>query len=200
MNDIEAFNQALFLQMNAGVGTPSWVINTVVAVAEDLIYLIPVLLLVLWFTGDKARRSLALKVCLVAMLGVGLNQVIGLFWQHPRPFMIGLGQTLLPHVDDSSFPSDHMTVFTGAGLTLLLDGALGLGLATLAIGLGVAWGRVFLGVHFPLDMAGAVGVAACSYLATSPIWKIAGMAVTGFAERLYRTVLAQPIRAGWLRR
>lgn len=200
MNEIEAFNQSLFLRINAGVGTQSWVIDTAIVIADDLIYLIPVLLLVLWLSGDEARRSLAIKACLVVILGVGMNQVIGLVLQQPRPFMIGLGHAWIPHAADSSFPSDHMTVFAGVGLTLLLDGAPWFGLITLIVGLSIAWARVFLGVHFPLDMLGAVGVAACSYLITSPLWRRAGRAITDLAERLYRMVLARPITAGWIRR
>lgn len=93
-----------------------------------------------------------------------------------------------------------MTVFAGVGLALLCDGAFWLGVATLIAGLGVAWARVFLGVHFPLDMLGAVGVAAGSYLISSPLWSRAGGAVTDWAERLYRTVLARLITVGWIRR
>jgi membrane-associated phospholipid phosphatase len=72
---------------------------------------------------------------MVAMLGVGMNQVIGLAWQHPRPFMIGIGHTWIPHAADSSFPSDHMTVLAGVGLPLLLEGALWFGLTTMIVGL-----------------------------------------------------------------
>ena len=59
--------------------------------------------------------------------------------------------------------------------------------------------RVFLGVHFPLDMAGAVAVAAIAYAIVSPLWRMAGGALIVLAERLYPTALARPIAAGWLR-
>jgi len=49
MNKIEAFNQSLFLRINAGVDTPSWAVDTAIVIADDLIYLIPVLL-----TGVKS--------------------------------------------------------------------------------------------------------------------------------------------------
>lgn len=61
-----------------------------------------------------------------------------------------------------------MTVFAGVGLTPLLDGATGWGVVTLLVGLCVAWARVFLGMHFPLDMAGAVAVAGIVYTIASP--------------------------------
>ncbi|MEX8493621.1 phosphatase PAP2 family protein [Sphaerotilus sp.] len=61
------------------------------------------------------------------------------------------------HAPDASFPSDHGTVFSAVSLCLLLAGEWVWGLAVLMVGMGVAWARVYLGVHFPLDMLGAVG-------------------------------------------
>ena len=200
MNKIEAFNQSLFLWINAGVDAPSWAVDTAIVLADDLVYLIPLLLFVLWIWGDGARRNLAIKACLVAMLGIGANQVIALVWQHPRPFMIGLGHAWTPHAADSSFPSDHMTVFAGIGLTLLFSGAFRLAAAVLTTAFAIAWARVFLGVHFPLDMVGAVAVAGVAYVVISPLWRMAGDTCTNLAERLYRAVLARPIASGWIRR
>ncbi|MEO8410450.1 MAG: phosphatase PAP2 family protein [Propionivibrio sp.] len=200
MNQLEALNRSFFLIVNGAPDTPPWLINTAIAVGEYWIYLIPVLLLALWIGGDTASRNRAVKAGFIAMFGVGLNQLIPLFWQHPRPFVLGLGHTWIPHAVDSSFPSDHLTVLASVGLTLLLDGAFRTGLITLFVGLCVGWARVFLGVHFPLDMLGAVGVAGFSYLFVSQIWRRAGVAITGLAERLYRTLLARPIAAGWIKR
>jgi undecaprenyl-diphosphatase len=200
MNSIETFNHALFLHINGAIDTPTWIVDIAIVTGDYLIYLIPALLLMLWLHGTQATRNLAVKACLVAMLGIGINQIIPLFWQHPRPFMEGLGHTWISHAADSSFPSDHMTVFSAVGLTLLLDGAFWIGLTVLMAGLGIAWARVFLGVHFPLDMVGAVGIAVCSYLFVSPLWHRTGNVITALAERLYRAVLVRPIAAGWLRR
>ncbi|WP_374554265.1 phosphatase PAP2 family protein [Aquitalea pelogenes] len=199
MNDLEVFNRTLFLQINGGADTPAWLIQTAIGMADYLVYLIPILLFGQWLWGNHGWRNLAIKACLVTLLALGVNQGIGLLWTHPRPFMIGLGHTWIPHAADSSFPSDHMTVFAGIGLTLLFDGALGWAVVTLLTGLGVAWARVFLGVHFPMDMAGAVGVVAVSYMAVKPLWQVLGALVTDHVERLYRLMLARPIARGWIR-
>lgn len=45
MNSIEVFSRALFLQINGGDGTPTWLIQIAIGIADDLIYLIPLLLL-----------------------------------------------------------------------------------------------------------------------------------------------------------
>lgn len=200
MEHIEALNRALFLKTNADLGTARWMIDRAVVIANDLIYLIPVLLCAMWLWGNDGRRGLAIQACLTAMLGLGLNQVIGAAWQHPRPFAIGLGHAWTQHVADSSFPSDHMTIFTAIGISLLLGRERLLGLLTLAAGLGVAWARIFLGLHFPLDMLGAVGVACFSYIALAPLWRHTGEHLTRFVERLYRSFMAWPIAQGWMRR
>ena len=80
MNEIEAFNQSLFLRINGGAGTPTWGADTAIVMGDYLVYLIPLLLLTLWLWGDETKRNPALKACLVAMLGVGANQVIALVW------------------------------------------------------------------------------------------------------------------------
>ncbi len=200
MNELEAFNRTLFLQINGSDGTPAWLIQVAIGIADYLIYLIPLLVLGLWLWGDHARRSMAIKAFLVAMLSFAANQAIGMIWPHPRPFMTGIGHAWISHVADSSFPSDHMTVFSSIALTLLFDGAAGWGTVILFSGLCVAWARVFLGVHFPLDMVGSVAVAGAAYAITSPAWRMVADTLTRVAEKLYRTILARPIAAGWLRR
>lgn len=200
MEQIEILNRALFLKINTSPDTSSWVIGIAKVVADDLIYAIPALLAIYWLWGSEAKRSLALKACLVAMLGVGINQLIGLVWQHPRPFMIGLGHTWVQHAADSSFPSDHMTVFAGIGISLLLGGEILVGVLTLVTGLAVAWSRIFLGVHFPLDMLGSIGIACLSYALILPVWWRVGNTVTTFIEMLYRSIMAKPIARGLVRR
>lgn len=200
MNPLESVNQTLFLQLNGGDHTPAWLIHVAIGIADDLIYLIPVLLIAMWLWGGRTHRNLAIEACLVTLLALGANQLIGLVWQHPRPSMIGLGHTWIAHAADSSFPSDHVTVFASIGLTLLLGGARRLAIAVLATGFAVAWARVFVGVHFPLDMVGAVAVAGVAYVVISPLWRKAGDTMTTLAEQLYRMILARPIAAGWARR
>ncbi len=48
-------------------------------------------------------------------------------------------------------------------------------------------------------MAGAVAVAAVTYMALTPLWRNLAASVTDFAERLYWHILARPIAMGWIR-
>lgn len=199
MNTLEALNQTLFLTINATTSTPHWQIAIASGIADYVIYLVPLVLAALWLSGDRDSREAALRACCVAMLAMGFNQIIGLAWMHPRPFMIGLGHTFVEHAPDSSFPSDHGTVFASITLTLLLARMHWTGLLTLIAGLAVMWARVFIGVHFPLDMAGAVVIACVAYIVVTPMWSRAGGAATDLTVLLYRKLLAWPIARGWMR-
>src|SRR5579862_8200821 len=174
MNRLEALNHAWFLAINATPATPRWQIDIALVIADDFLYLIPALLALLWLFGDRDQRSAAVRACCVAFLALGLNQLIGMVWMHPRPFMIGLGHTFIEHVPDSSFPSDHGTLFASVALTFLLAGLRRCGVLVALAGVAIAWARVYIGVHFPLDMAGAAGIACVAYLLVAPVWARAG--------------------------
>jgi undecaprenyl-diphosphatase len=197
---METLNTTLFLIINGATGSPQWLVSTAIVVGEYVIYMIPLLLASMWLWGNRSERELAVKAFAVAVLGVGINQVIAMVWVHPRPFILGIGHTWITHAPDSSFPSDHVTVLTCVGLSLLLVGARGLGWFTMLCALSVAWARIFLGVHFPFDMLGAVGVATLSCVTIAPLWRRVGAVAVDWLEALYRTVLARPIARNWIQR
>jgi undecaprenyl-diphosphatase len=69
----------------------------------------------------------------------------------------------------------------------------------LIVDLAVAWARVFIGVHFPLDMLGAAVIAWLACMLIKPLWMATGRFVTQALIAWYRKLLALPIRRGWLR-
>lgn len=68
MNAAEALNQRFFLAINADGAGHSTMVGAATLVADDLIYLVPVLLLALWFWGTSSSRGLALKAVAVSAL------------------------------------------------------------------------------------------------------------------------------------
>jgi undecaprenyl-diphosphatase len=198
MQTLEAFNEALFLMINATPATPAWQIGVARLIADYAVYVVPLCLIAMWLRGDPRQRETAVRAFCVTFLALGINQLIGLVWTHPRPFVMGIGHTFLEHAPDSSFPSDHVTIFASIALTLLLGGAKRYGLLIALSGLAIAWARIFVGVHFPLDMAGAVVVAGVACLLVTPPWRLAGPSVTRGLVALYRKLLAWPIERGWL--
>ncbi len=115
---LETYNQDLFLTINALPGTPGWLIDFATFSAEYLIFLLPLMLLIYWFTGGRAERETALFAIVTAITGLTLNFLCSAFYFHPRPFMIRLGHLWIDHAADTSFPSDHGTLFFSITLAL----------------------------------------------------------------------------------
>jgi undecaprenyl-diphosphatase len=73
------------------------------------------------------------------------------------------------------------------------------GLALLALGVIVAWARVFLGVHWPLDMIAAFVVSAfAAILADTRAGQALAATLVLLMQAVYRRVLAAPIARGWI--
>ena len=196
---MEAFNQSLFLLINAPAHPGAVVLALAKLFAKYVILLMPLTLLVGWLRGNERTRKLMLEAAISALLALLIAQIIGLVWPHPRPFMIGLGHQLIPHVADSSFPSDHLTLMWSVGFSLLLHAETrAAGVLLTLLGLPVAWARVYLGVHFPLDMAGAALVAAFSaWLCLHHARRIVEPAFP-WMTATYRRLFAPLIRRGWV--
>jgi undecaprenyl-diphosphatase len=156
-------------------------------------------LIVMWFRGGDKRRQTAVMAFCVCFLSLGFNQIIAMVYQHPRPSMIGMGHTFISHAMDSSFPSDHMTVFSALAVTFLCQRLMKLGLVVALLGIVVGWSRVFLGAHFPLDMLGAVGVTIVGYGLVTVLWSSVGSKIVAQIENIYRKILVIPINHGWIK-
>jgi undecaprenyl-diphosphatase len=73
------------------------------------------------------------------------------------------------------------------------------GLALAMLGVAVAWARIYVGVHFPFDMAGAALVAAFSawLAALGARWFVSP--VYGMASYCHQRLFRSWIQRGWVR-
>jgi len=109
-----------------------------------------------------------------------------------RPYQVTADAVLRQQpAHGTSFPSSHTAVTLAVAIALVpflarpLAGA-GIGYAVLA-----AWSRVYLGVHYPLDILGGAGIgmaaAAVILLALRTLLRRAGRAANGHAATEVRT-------------
>jgi undecaprenyl-diphosphatase len=189
--------------VNANAGLHGWRLDLALFAAGWLILLVPIGLAGLWMSGDGAQRQVAVKALLATCCALGINAMIGLLWYHPRPFVAGVGRSFMHHAPDSSFPSDHGTIMFTVALVLAassVPAAKRFGRSLLPLAFVVAWSRVFLGVHWPMDMVGAliVGVGV-TLLFQARLFERLSAGLTAPLGTLYRRLLARPIARGWLR-
>ncbi|AUH49988.1 undecaprenyl-diphosphatase [Chromobacterium sp. ATCC 53434] len=197
---LKGLNFALFASLNAPAHPAPAILYLAMFCAEGLIWAIPAGIGLAWLRGGESARKAALAAAMAGLAGLLLNQLIGLAWPHPRPFMIGLGHTLIPHAADSSFPSDHLTLWWSAAFSLLLRlDCRRVGYALAALGLAMAWARIYLGVHFPFDMAGAAATALAAAWLAGPQHQPHLEPIYRLALRARRLLFGRLIVAGWLR-
>ncbi|MGC8702926.1 MAG: undecaprenyl-diphosphatase [Thiomonas sp.] len=193
-----AFNLNLYMHWAATSSAPRVGVDIALLLAKDAIVAVPLLLVWGWLRRPEALRLQLLQAAFAALLALGINQLIGLVVFEPRPFAIGLGPALLPHAPDSSFPSDHLTLIWAVAASLMLCAPWRrAGLLLVLLGLPVAWARVYLGVHWPLDMMGAALVGLAAALLTHRAGQRVLAAAMPLFTRVYRKLFAPAIRHGW---
>jgi membrane-associated phospholipid phosphatase len=119
-----------------------------------------VLALVVWL-GLPARQKAEVLVAGVigGVVCLVLIKVAGAVYFDPRPFVADHVAPLFPHAADNGFPSDHTAVTLLVGFCMLVvSRRWGLVLVVLSLLAGAA--RVLAHVHSPVDILGAVAIAA----------------------------------------
>ena len=125
--------------------------------------------LVGWLRAQREERRMAIAALLAAGGALLVNQVIGAFWNRPRPFVAhpGTVHVLLSRSTDPSFPSDHAAA-AFAIATVLFAVHRRLGAVALLLAAFMSYARVYVGAHYLSDVAGGavVGVAAAVLVLT----------------------------------
>jgi len=142
----------------------SWLHGFMEFMARDGIFVLGLALLAGWWIGRRAdspkRVALAVWSALAALIAVALVQPIASAADEKRPF-VALPHVLqlISHANDAGFPSDHATA-AGAIAAGLFFVSWRLGVVTTVWALLVAFSRVYVGVHFPQDVAAGLALGA----------------------------------------
>ena len=170
-------DQAWFRDVNDVARSTPWLHAPAHLYAEYGVVLFAGLLLASWLiarrAGDLPRVAAALWAPVGMLLAIGVNQLVAGAVAEQRPYAaMPRVLVLVSRSSDPSFPSDHavMAGAVAAGV-LLAHRRLGLGAAALAVLMAAT--RVYVGAHYPLDVAAGLalgaGVALASYLLLRPV-------------------------------
>jgi undecaprenyl-diphosphatase len=135
--------------------------------AIDLVYLIPVFLVINWFLNVKSREASIRGTIMGAFGWLVLTRLISLIWYRPRPVDSGIGiKEFVFHRPTYSFPSDHALFSFAVASGFYFGGQKKIGIVLYIVAFLISFSRVVVGVHFPLDvLAGALLGIGLSWLA-----------------------------------
>lgn len=154
-------NQALFDFINQQAGHWSTLDWLGIFAAESLLFVMVIAVLLLALNRRTYAKSLLLTTTASGILaGLIISPLLKVYFAHPRPYVALADSAHLlvnPDISESlqSFPSGHtIAAFAIAVSVFLISrkwGALFLAAAFL-----VGIGRIYIGVHWPLDVLGGI--------------------------------------------
>ncbi|KUO94676.1 undecaprenyl-diphosphatase [Ferroacidibacillus organovorans] len=154
-------------------------------------YLYGALFIIGWFVlpkADRDRRHGLVVSALSGVLALVINVLIGHAFYRPRPFVAlpqGTFHQLIPHVADSSFPSDHAAGSFGFAFGVQKYGPRIYRYLFMVVAIIVSIARVYVGVHWPTDVIAGFFVGLISSLVIRRFEKYV-RPLTDWMMRLFR--------------
>ncbi|AXF45878.1 phosphatase PAP2 family protein [Acinetobacter johnsonii] len=196
---LSELNLSLFSWINASPEASNTSINFAIFIANDLLYCMILLFAWFWLRGNYDTKKQILKAFIFTSIAILISQCISHVYYHPRPFVMEVGRTLIYHAPNGSFPSDHMLIFSSIAFSYLFSAQRKLGIFLLVMAWLVAWSRVYLGVHFPLDMLGAFLLAFALNFFGLKLWNLYKDTIMQWALTIHFYLFKPLIQKGYIK-
>jgi undecaprenyl-diphosphatase len=192
---MNALNLSLFHWLAAGTQPTPWVLSVALVFALWGSWLCAGIVAVALWRRPADRIYLCVVMAMAGLTSLGAH-TIATALNVSRPFVQGLAPAYISHAGSGSLPSTHASVmFMVAVAFMLRPGLRRLSVPLLALAAATGWARVYVGVHFPVDIvaglllgtviAGAIAMARWLFLffvpragrasgdspATSSLWR-----------------------------
>jgi len=196
---LDQLNLYLFHILNVPDQASIWMINYASLIAHDLVYLFLLIFAIAWFRGSYEVKTGIIKAFIFTAITLLMSEVLSAVLNTPRPFVMDVGRTLIEHAPTGSFPSNHMSIFSGIAFAYYFSPQRDLGRILIWTAWLVAWSRVYVGVHFPIDMLGAFLMAIIVNLAGLPLWWKYENQIINFILGIHYWLFSPLIRMGWIK-
>ena len=129
--------------------------------AHYYVFVFPLLALIYYFFHQEKFNLVHISISQIIVIIISrgiVTELIRYFYKRPRPFLVHNVTQLIYKYPEASFPSGHTLGIVAAGVALwIFDQKL----AWFVMGSGVVVGffRIVAGVHYPLDVIGALFLA-----------------------------------------
>jgi len=121
-----------------------------ILISKKMKFVFFIILVILLFK----KKNVTIEAVISIMISLFLHFIIKLFYFKPRPFFKGRIGILTPSKVDSSFPSKH-TLIAFAVSTIVQFNQRILGSIMLGLSFITGLSRIWLGHHYPSDIAGS---------------------------------------------
>ncbi|WP_242213389.1 undecaprenyl-diphosphatase [Bacillus cereus group sp. BfR-BA-01383] len=187
-------NYTVFQWINNFAGSSKLLDTLMIAITNSVPYVAILFMLILWFNNGKKENAIrkqytVLYTTLSVSIALLVNVLIHAVYYHPRPFITHHVNQLVPHAADSSFVSDHSVLVFSIAFVFILRGEKLKYIALIwAILVGVS--RMYVGVHYPLDILGA---AFLTFITSGLVMQSARMfePIAKFVFKMYGLVAKQ---------
>ena len=196
---LSELNLSLFSWINASPEASNTSIHFAIFIANDLLYCMILLFAWFWLRGNYDTKKQILKAFIFTSIAILISQCISHVYYHPRPFVMEVGRTLIYHAPNGSFPSDHMLIFSSIAFSYLFSAQRKVGAFLLIMAWLVAWSRVYLGVHFPLDMLGAFLLAFALNFFGLKLWNLYKDTIMQWALTIHFYLFKPLIQKGYIK-
>lgn len=182
MIDVAALDNQLFVFIQQFTG------NRVIdffflAAAETVVLLVPMVLVYLWFDSAEGRRD-SLFTFAATVTGIAATYLLGLLYFHHQPFhvydTIVSGREL-----NNAFASQHTATMFSVFWSFLYLKRRKLAWVFGTTGLLTGFGRVFVGLHYPLDILGGILSGLIGVLVLHVIWDPLKPVINELIEKSY---------------
>lgn len=167
LGGVPAWERDIFMYLNNW--QPAHVVTTLARIASDLVWVVVFLVAALFLI--KKYVWAAWRLAVPGVLGYGTVFVLEHIIGRARPEVLLPAETVLRASQDGmGFPSGHAATIAAVMAALWLYLSWKMRVLAVLLVVAVSWSRIYLGVHFPLDVVSgcAVGVGVVCVLQALP--------------------------------
>ncbi|AHZ14788.1 undecaprenyl-diphosphatase [Bacillus velezensis] len=122
-----------------------------IVLAEYAVFILALVMLVFWFTRNDRNRMMVIQAGVAFIIAEMIGKIAGQLYSNHQPFaVLSNVNKLADHAVDNSFPSDHTILFFSISFSFWLVYKK---TGWIIFALSVAVSRIWVGVHYPFDVA-----------------------------------------------